>query len=281
MKIIVTTDSTSDISKEFQKKYEISVMPLVVNLGEEEFLDGENITNKDIFEFVEKQNVLPKTAARSPEQYKEFFENAIKKFGADRVIHISLSNEISSSYQNAKIASMDDERIAVIDSRSLSSGSGLLALSAVDKIDEGKTFEETVKLILEEVEKVQASFILNDLKYLYKGGRCSALSVFGANILRIKPKIKLSEGKMGVDKKYMGKLDAVIDKYVDDLLNDNPNPVKKRVYVTYTTSTDEINKSIKEKLEAKGFEEIIFNDAGSTIASHCGKNCLGVLFINN
>ncbi len=281
MKIIVTTDSTSDISKEFQKKYEISVMPLTVNLGEDEFLDGENITNKDIFEFVEKQNVLPKTAARSPEQYKEFFENAIKKFGADRVIHISLSNEISSSYQNAKIASMDDERIAVIDSRSLSSGSGLLALSAVDKIDEGKTFEETVKLILEEVEKVQASFILNDLKYLYKGGRCSALSVFGANILRIKPKIKLSEGKMGVDKKYMGKLDAVIDKYVDDLLNDNPNPVKKRVYVTYTTSTDEINKSIKEKLEAKGFEEIIFNDAGSTIASHCGKNCLGVLFINN
>lgn len=281
MKIIVTTDSTSDISKEFQKKYEISVMPLTVNLGEDEFLDGENITNKDIFEFVEKQNVLPKTATRSPEQYKEFFENAIKNFGADRVIHISLSNEISSSYQNAKIASMDDERIAVIDSRSLSSGSGLLALSAVDKINEGKTFEETVKLILEEVEKVQASFILNDLKYLYKGGRCSALSVFGANILRIKPKIKLSEGKMGVDKKYMGKLDAVIDKYVDDLLNDNPNPVKKRVYVTYTTSTDEINKSIKEKLEAKGFEEIIFNDAGSTIASHCGKNCLGVLFINN
>lgn len=281
MKIIVTTDSTSDISKEFQKKYEISVMPLIVNLREEEFLDGENITNKDIFEFVEKQNVLPKTAARSPEQYKEFFENAIKKFGADRVIHISLSNEISSSYQNAKIASMDDERIAVIDSRSLSSGSGLLALSAVDKINEGKTFEETVKLILEEVEKVQASFILNDLKYLYKGGRCSALSVFGANILRIKPKIKLSEGKMGVDKKYMGKLDTVIDRYVDDLLNDNPNPVKKRVYVTYTTSTDEINKSIKEKLEAKGFEEIIFNDAGSTIASHCGKNCLGVLFINN
>ena len=281
MKIIVTTDSTSDISKEFQKKYEISVMPLIVNLREEEFLDGENITNKEIFEFVEKQNVLPKTAARSPEQYKEFFENAIKKFGADRVIHISLSNEISSSYQNAKIASMDDERIAVIDSRSLSSGSGLLALSAVDKINEGKTFEETVKLISEEVEKVQASFILNDLKYLYKGGRCSALSVFGANILRIKPKIKLSEGKMGVDKKYMGKLDTVIDKYVDDLLNDNPNPVKKRVYVTYTTSTDEINKSIKEKLEAKGFEEIIFNDAGSTIASHCGKNCLGVLFINN
>ncbi len=281
MKIIVTTDSTSDISKEFQKKYEISVMPLIVNLREEEFLDGENITNKEIFEFVEKQNVLPKTAARSPEQYKEFFENAIKKFGADRVIHISLSNEISSSYQNAKIASMDDERIAVIDSRSLSSGSGLLALSAVDKINEGKTFEETVKLILEEVEKVQASFILNDLKYLYKGGRCSALSVFGANILRIKPKIKLSEGKMGVDKKYMGKLDMVIDRYVDDLLNDNPNPVKKRVYVTYTTSTDEINKSIKEKLEAKGFEEIIFNDAGSTIASHCGKNCLGVLFINN
>ncbi len=281
MKIIVTTDSTSDISKEFQKKYEISVMPLTVNLGEDEFLDGENITNKDIFEFVEKQNVLPKTAARSPEQYKEFFENAIKKYGADRVIHISLSNEISSSYQNAKIASMDDERIAVIDSRSLSSGSGLLALSAVDKIDEGKTFEETVKLILKEVEKVQASFILNDLKYLYKGGRCSALSVFGANILRIKPKIKLSEGKMGVDKKYMGKLDTVIDKYVDDLLNDNPNSVKKRVYVTYTTSTDEINKSIKEKLEAKGFEEIIFNDAGSTIASHCGKNCLGVLFINN
>lgn len=281
MKIIVTTDSTSDISNEFQKKYEISVMPLTVNLGNDEFLDGKTITNEDIFEFVEKKNILPKTAARSPQQYKEFFEEAIKLYNADKVIHISLSSELSSSYQNAKLATEGDDRVEVIDSLSLSSGSGLLVLSAVDKIKQGKTFEEIVGLIKEEVNKVQASFILNDLRYLYKGGRCSALSVLGANILRIKPKIKLADGKMGVDKKYMGKLETVIDKYVDDLLNDHPNPIKNRVFVTYTSTTDNINNSIKTKLEEKGFKEIIFNTAGSTIASHCGKNCLGVLFIDN
>ena len=281
MKIIVTTDSTSDISKEFQKKYEISVMPLIVNLREEEFLDGENITNKEIFEFVEKQNVLPKTAARSPEQYKEFFENAIKKFGADRVIHISLSNEISSSYQNAKIASMDDERIAVIDSRSLSSGSGLLALSAVDKINEGKTFEETVKLILEEVEKVQASFILNDLKYLYKGGRCSSLVYLGANLLRIRPEIIVEDGKMKSGNKYRGNFDRVVECYCKDVLERFDTPDLEEAFVTYTTADDATVEIAVNALKEAGFKNIHITHAGGTITSHCGEDCLGILYIND
>lgn len=281
MKIIVTTDSTSDISKELLKKRNIYVSPLLVNLGDDEYIDGENITNEDLFSFVDKTGILPKTAARSSEFYREFFLDVLKKNKATNIVHISLSSELSSSYSNAKLAAeeIDEGKVEVIDSLSLSSGSGLLCLSAADKIDEGKTFEEVVSQTREEVKKVQASFIINNLNYLYKGGRCSAIAAFGANVLSIKPKIKLADGKMGVDKKYMGKFENVLNKYVDDLLKDFPNPSLTRVYITFTTNNDEINKNLAEKLKNRGFKEIILNFAGSTIASHCGRNCLGVLFL--
>lgn len=281
MKIIVTTDSTSDISKELLEKRKISVSPLLVNLGDDEYIDGQNITNEDIFNYVDKTGILPKTAARSIEFYKDFFQEAMKKYNADYVVHISLSSELSSSYSNAKLAAdeIGNGKIEVINSLSLSSGCGLLCLSAADKIDAGLSFEEVVKQTREEVSKVQASFILNDLRYLYKGGRCSALAVFGANLLSIKPKIKLANGKMGVEKKYMGKYENVLSKYTDDLLKDYPSPNLTRVYITYTTENAAVNEVLIKKLQDRGFKEIITNFAGSTIASHCGRNCLGVLFL--
>lgn len=279
MKIIVTTDSTSDLTKELVEKYNIGVMPLNVNLGDDTFEDGIDIGPEKIFNYVDKTGNLPKTGARSALAYQEFFEKQMKNLNADALIHISLSSELSSSHENALIASQELQNVKVLDSMSLSTGCALLVLSAIDKINEGKDLRTIYLELQEERNRVQASFVINNLKYLYKGGRCSALAMFGANVLRIKPKIKLASGKMIVDKKYMGKYEQVLINYVKDLLKDYQNVDKKRVFITFTTKNDEINAQIEQILKDYGFEEIIQNYAGSTIASHCGRDTLGVLFI--
>lgn len=279
MKIIVTTDSTSDLPKELVEKYNIGVMPLNVNLGDDTFEDGIDIGPEKIFNYVDKTGNLPKTGARSALAYQEFFEKQMKDLNADALIHISLSSELSSSHENALMASQELQNVKVLDSMSLSTGCALLVLSAIDKINEGKDLRTIYLELQEERNRVQASFVINNLKYLYKGGRCSALAMFGANVLRIKPKIKLASGKMIVDKKYMGKYEQVLINYVKDLLKDYQNVDKKRVFITFTTKNDEINAQIEQILKDYGFEEIIQNYAGSTIASHCGRDTLGVLFI--
>lgn len=279
MKIIVTTDSTSDLPKELVEKYNIGVMPLNVNLGDDTFEDGIDIGPEKIFNYVDNTGNLPKTGARSSLAYQEFFEKQMKDLNADALIHISLSSELSSSHENALLASQELQNVKVLDSMSLSTGCALLVLSAIDKINEGKDLRTIYLELQEERNRVQASFVINNLKYLYKGGRCSALAMFGANVLRIKPKIKLASGKMIVDKKYMGKYEQVLINYVKDLLKDYQNVDKKRVFITFTTKNDEINAQIEQILKDYGFEEIIQNYAGSTIASHCGRDTLGVLFI--
>lgn len=279
MKIIVTTDSTSDLPKELVEKYNIGVMPLNVNLGDDTFEDGIDIGPEKIFNYVDKTGNLPKTGARSALAYQEFFEKQMKDLNADALIHISLSSELSSSHENALMASQELQNVKVLDSMSLSTGCALLVLSAIDKINEGKDLRTIYLELQEERNRVQASFVINNLKYLYKGGRCSALAMFGANVLRIKPKIKLASGKMIVDKKYMGKYEQVLINYIKDLLKDYQNVDKKRVFITFTTKNDEINAQIEQILKDYGFEEIIQNYAGSTIASHCGRDTLGVLFI--
>ncbi|MCI5797128.1 MAG: DegV family protein [Firmicutes bacterium] len=279
MNIIVTTDSTSDLPKELVEKYNIGVMPLNVNLGDDTFEDGIDIGPEKIFNYVDTTGILPKTGARSALAYQEFFEKQMKDLNADALIHISLSSELSSSHENALMASQELQNVKVLDSMSLSTGCALLVLSAIDKINEGKDLRTIYLELQEERNRVQASFVINNLKYLYKGGRCSALAMFGANVLRIKPKIKLASGKMIVDKKYMGKYEQVLINYVKDLLKDYQNVDKKRVFITFTTKNDEINAQIEQILKDYGFEEIIQNYAGSTIASHCGRDTLGVLFI--
>lgn len=280
MKIIVTTDSTSDLPKNIAEKSNVEIMPLIVNLGEDSFEDGVDICSEQIFEYVDKTGILPKTAARSAALYQEFFENALKKHKADALIHISLSSEISSSHENALLASKEFDNVKVIDSRSLSTGCALIVLRAIDLINSGLPFDKVCEELEQVREKVQASFVIDNLKYLYKGGRCSALAMFGANVLRIKPKIKVSNGKMGIDKKYMGKYESVVINYVKELINENKNIIKNRVFITYTVENLLLNEKIITILKENGFEQIITNVAGSTIASHCGRNTLGVLFIN-
>ena len=172
------------------------------------------------------------------------------------------------------------ENVYVVDSKSLSTGIALLAIKGKDLIDEGKDAKEIFETLQSLTPKVEASFVLERLNYLYKGGRCSALALLGANILKIKPQIILSDGRMIVGKKYMGNMTKVVDKYIDDLLDNNPNPILEHVFITHSSPMPEAEKILTEKLENRGFKYIHNTLAGGTISSHCGPNCIGVLFLN-
>ena len=276
MKIGISADSTCDIPKDIIEKYDINIIPLYVNLEDEQYTEAE-ITHSEIYDFVAKTGVLPKTSARTVIDYKEEFEKLRKKY--DAVIHFSLSFEISSTGNNALQASKELENVYVIDTKQLSSGSGILVLSAVDKIYEGKTLTEIINELEGEADRVQSSFIINKLNYLYKGGRCSAVAVFGANLLKLKIRIQLINGKMEATKKYMGPLKSVLPKYVDDIIKEKP-PVLKRCFVTSSSEMEDVKPDIIEKVKNLGFEEVIPMQAGATICSHCGPETIGILYLS-
>ena len=277
MKIVISAESTIDLPKELLDKYNIKTTPFTINLGDELIEDHFGVS-KEIFEFVDKSKKLPKTSAVSPDQCKTHFENLKKDY--DAIVHVSLSSLISSAYNNACMVAKEMENVYVVDSKSLSTGIALLAIKGKDLIDEGKDAKEIFETLQALTPKVEASFVLERLNYLHKGGRCSALALLGANILKIKPQIILSDGRMIVGKKYTGNMTKVVDKYIDDLLDNNPNPILEHVFMTHSSSMPEAEKILTEKLENRGFKNIHNTLAGGTISSHCGPNCIGVLFLN-
>ena len=277
MKIVISAESTIDLPKELLDKYNIKTTPFTINLGDELIEDHFGVS-KEIFEFVDKSKKLPKTSAVSPDQFKTHFENLKKDY--DAIVHVSLSSLISSAYNNACMVAKEMENVYVVDSKSLSTGIALLAIKGKDLIDEGKDAKEIFETLQALTPKVEASFVLERLNYLHKGGRCSALALLGANILKIKPQIILSDGRMIVGKKYMGNMTKAVDKYIDDLLDNNPNPILEHVFITHSSPMPEAEKILTEKLENRGFKYIHNTLAGGTISSHCGPNCIGVLFLN-
>ena len=277
MKIVISAETTIDLPKELLDKYNIKTTPFTINLGDELIEDHFGVS-KEIFEFVDKSKKLPKTSAVSPDQFKTHFENLKKDY--DAIVHVSLSSLISSAYNNACMVAKEMENVYVVDSKSLSTGIALLAIKGKDLIDEGKDAKEIFETLQALTPKVEASFVLERLNYLHKGGRCSALALLGANILKIKPQIILSDGRMIVGKKYMGNMTKVVDKYIDDLLDNNPNPILEHVFITHSSPMPEAEKILTEKLENRGFKYIHNTLAGGTISSHCGPNCIGVLFLN-
>ena len=275
MKIAITADSTCDIPKELLEQYNIETVPLYVIMGDNEYREGQ-INSQDIYAYVEKNKMLPKTAAVSSYEYKEIFERKLKEF--DAVIHFSLSFEISSTGENAKRAAAELENVYVIDTKSLSSGSGLLVLSCADKIKENKTIEQIINELLEEREKIQASFLIPKLDYLKKGGRCSAVSFLSAKILGLKVFIRLQEGKMEKGGIYKGKFSSCLSKYLNDIIKNCP-PDLNRVFITYSSQMDGIKENVVKEVEALGFREVIQMNAGATICSHCGPDTIGVLYM--
>lgn len=278
MKIVISAESAIDMSKEQLKAYEIYTVPFTVLLGDKSYLDGD-VPIDEIFEYVNKNKVLPKTSAVNEYQFKEHFDGLLKDY--DAVIHISMSNEMSCAYNNAVTVSKDYDNVYVINSKSLSTGVALLAIYGTKLVKQGLSAKEIVKKIESRVAFIQAGMILTRLDYLYKGGRCNCLQLFGANLLKLRPQIIVRNGKLISGKKYRGNADDAMMKYCIDLLNEFNNPDLSEVFITYTTANVETIEKIKIILKERGFKNIHITRANATVASHCGENCLGVLYIND
>lgn len=278
MKIAISTESTCDLPKELIDKYGFEIIPYSVILGDDVVVDDASLPAK-IFEYVEKTKILPKTSAINEIQYKEYFSKLLEKY--DAVIHISLSSGLTSSVAHAETAISKMKNVYLIDSLSLSTGIALLAIYAKELVDQGLEPEAIVEKVKARVPFVQASFVVERLDYLYKGGRCNSLAYFGANLLKIRPQIVVKDGKMKSAKKYRGKMEKVIENYSKDTLEEFNDADKKLAFVTYTTATPEMIEPAKKALEAAGFETIYETQAGGTITSHCGEHVLGILYIND
>ena len=278
-KIIISADSTCDVSAEMREKYGFKILPLYVNLGDDSFKDGEEITPPVIYDYVEKNKQLPKTSAATIPDYISHFSKYVNE-GYD-VIHFNISSSMSVTHQNARMAAEEvGGNIYVVDSGNLSTGMALLMLDAYDMKEAGKSAEEIYNEILRRVPLVRASFVPDTLDYLRMGGRCSAVAALGANLLKLHPRIYVADGKMGAAEKLRGGIDAVIVQYAKQMLAQNEGKiVPNRVFVTHTKCRPETVEKVMEVVKGAGiFEEIFETDAGCVVTSHCGPGTLGVLF---
>ncbi len=275
--IKITADSTCDLSPEILKNLDIDIVPLSIVVDEKSYKDGVDIQPSDIFDFVENEKKACKTTAVNSFEYGNVFKKHLKEY--DAVIHINISSEFSSCYQNARIAAAELENVYVVDSRNLSTGSGHIVMDAALMAKEGVEPAEIVRRLEETIPKVDASFVINTLDYLYRGGRCSGLEVFGANLLKIKPSIEVVGGKMKVGKKYRGNLKLCLENYIKDKFKDASDIDPSRLFITHTPVPEGTVEMIKELVgQYVQFEEIIETTAGCTISAHCGPGTLGVLF---
>ncbi len=277
MKIAISVESTNDLSKELLLKYDIKVIPYHINLNNKEILDGE-ISAQEMFDIVDEIKTLPKTNAVNEFEFVEYFQNIKKEY--DAIIHISLSSALSSTCANAMRAAQNVENVYIIDSQTLSTGIGLLAIYARELANEGLDVSLIAQKVQDKVNNVQASFVIERLDYLHKGGRCNLFALFGATLFKIRPRIVVKNGKMSSDKKYKGSMAKVVKKYCEDVLEEYPNAELDKVFITYTTATQDMIEQARAVLVEKGFKNIYETHAGCTIASHCGANTLGILFFN-
>ena len=278
--IVITSDSTFDLSPELLEKHNIRLMRLSVILGEQSFKDGEGITPQIIYDYVEKTGELPKTAAPSVEEYYQFFKSFSD--AGKTVIHFDISSKASGSNGFAVAAQkmIGEDKVFVVDSYALSTGQGLLVMKACDLVAEGKEPREIYDAVMNLRDKVNTSFVPDTLLYLFKGGRCSRLTFFGAKVLNIHPYIDMKDGELYPKKKYMGNLSRCLKNYIKDLVAQYPEYDRRRCFITHTCDDPALVASVRKTVEENfEFEEILETVAGCIVTSHCGKNTLGVLFI--
>ena len=279
--VVITADSPCDLPKNIIDDRNIIITPLTILLGNNSYNDGVNIQPNDIYHYVDMTGILPKTAALSPSIYCELFEYLTK--AGKQVVHIGLSSGISSTFHNAQLAASEFDDVYCIDSKALCTAMGLLVLKACDLRDEGLNAQQICEKLNDIVPKISTTFIVNSLDYLHKGGRCSGVAKFGANVLGIKPSIiaNLDDGTLSVGKKYRGKINMVYKQYVNDCLADSENIDKSRVVIANSGGIDEETlKDIRKQVKSLAkFDETIFADAGCTISSHCGPGTLAIFYI--
>lgn len=274
----ISADSTCDLG-EYGRERNIAIMPLSVILGDKSYRDGVEIMPQDIFEYVEKTGVLPKTSAPAIADYEEFFARELEGGGA--LLHFNISAKSSSSYDHAAEAAKSFRgKVTVIDSKALSSGQGLLVMKASDLAAEGKGAEEIAAEIQTLIPKTNTSFVPDRLDYLYKGGRCSRMAMYGANLLKIHPLIEMHDGQLFADKRYRGNMKKCISNYIDDLAEQYPAYDETRCFITHSNADREnVDYAIEKTKSLFSFREICETVAGSVITGHCGRNTLGLLFI--
>lgn len=280
MKIKITADSTCDLGAALVARYNMDIMPLSVIMGEKICRDGVDVVPQDIFDFVSRSGILPKTSAPSAEEYTEFFSKNLK--GYDAVIHFNISAKASSSHENAVYAAKAfKNKVYVVDTFALSTGQGLLALKACDLAAAGKSPREIVEACQNLRAKVNTSFVPDALDYLHKGGRCSLASLMGAKVLKLHPMIDMKEGQLYAKKKYMGGLERCLKNYVNDLREAYPAYDRTRCFITHSSCERSVVDKVRAQVEELfSFNEILETTAGCVVTSHCGKNTLGVLFIH-
>ena len=278
MNIKILSDSTCDLPQEVLEKYNITMMPLSVIKNGKQYTDGVDITPADIFNHVAAGGDLCSTAAINIGEYTDFFAKYASDY--DGVIHVNISAEFSSCYQNARLAAAEFENVRVVDSRNLSTGQGLVVLQACKLAQECSDLDEIVEKLNAFTDKVEASFLLDRLEYMVKGGRCSAAAALGANLLNLKPCIEVKNGKMSVVKKYRGNYAKCLANYVKDRFANRDDVDKGTLFVTRTPITDECMSAVQEAVSAyNDFETTYWNEAGCTVSCHCGPGTLGVLFV--
>ena len=278
MKIKITADSTCDLSPELISENDIGIVPLFVNKGGESFLDGVTITPAEIFAHVAAGGDLCSTAAVPIGVYQEYFEKYLKEY--DAVVHVCIGSGFSACYNNARLAAEEFENVRVIDSKNLSTGHGHVVLEAC-KLAKTATDLDAMQAELDELtSRVDASFLLDRLDYMVKGGRCSLVAALGANLLKLKPCIEVADNKMIVAKKYRGSMAKCMDRYVRDRLENSENILPERIFVTHSPVAKEVNEAAHNAIrDCMHFDHVYDTNAGCTISCHCGEGCQGVLYI--
>lgn len=277
----IISDSTCDLSAELLDRYDIAILPLHVLLGTDEYLDGKNITPDELYSWSDAHKSTPKTSAAAVEEIKQFFRPFLDE--GKEIVCFSISSTMSVTYQNMCMAARElkaEDRIRIVDSMNLSTGVGLQVVEAAEKAQSGATLDEIVQHLAGITPRVRASFVVDTLTYLHRGGRCSGLAAVAGGALRLHPRISVTNGAMAPGKKYRGRMRHVLTEYVSDMKDDLLAAKPDRVFITHSGCDEEIISAIKTQLEElHHFNEILITRAGSVISSHCGPGTLGVLFI--
>ena len=276
--VIITADSTCDLSPELCSRFQIQVIPLTITLGEATFLDGESFTPADMYARYREDGTLPKTSAPSVQSFLDFFRPFVEQ--GFEVIHLDISSELSGSFNAARLAASELSGVYVIDSMMLSTGVGLLAIEAAECRDRGMSAFDIAVYLSDLRSKVSTSFVLDTLEFMWKGGRCTGVTAFGANLLKIKPGLEMRNGKLEVCKKYRGNINHVYQQYISERLSGKT----VRPGHVFLTESGEVDPAVLKDLEVlvkqlTGCKEIHHTVAGCTVSSHCGPKTLGVLFI--
>jgi DegV family protein with EDD domain len=278
-KVILSADSTCDLSMELKERYQVHYYPFHIVLEGRDYMDNVDITTDEIYKRYYEKKVLPKTAAINVTEYIEYFRPWVE--AGYEVVHLNLGGALSSAHQNCMIAASELGNVYPVDSCNLSTGIGLLVIEAGEMIKAGRSASEIAAELKRLTKFSHASFILDTLTFMHAGGRCSGVVALGANLLNLKPCIEVNnaDGSMGIGNKYRGNLGKVLVRYTKDQLSKYQNIKRDHIFITHSGISDEYIRLVKETImETMDFGEIHVTRASCTIASHCGPNTLGVLF---